>query len=77
MHHAIDLEYLQFLNIIRERKPRIKEIQTILSHYSRLKQNICSKLDATTIILCTHKTNVEECSNIMLQNNFQSQKYTN
>jgi hypothetical protein len=74
MHHAIDLEYLQFINIIRERKPTTKEIQTILSQCFRNKQNICPKMDATTIILCTHKKNVEEYTNIVLQNNFQSQK---
>jgi hypothetical protein len=77
MHHVIDIECFQFLNIIREKESTTKKIQTILSQCSRNKQNIHFKMDATTIILCTHKTNVEEYTNIMLQNNFQSQKYTN
>ncbi len=77
MHHAINLGYLQFLNIIREKKPTIKKIQTISSQCSRNKQNIRSKMDATTIIFCTHKTNVKEYTNVTLQNNFQSQKYAN
>jgi hypothetical protein len=33
MDHATNFEYLQFLNIIQERKPISKEIQTILSQF--------------------------------------------
>jgi hypothetical protein len=62
MNRDIDFEYLQFLNIIQERKPTTKEIQAILSQCY-----IYNEMDTTTTIFCTHKTYVEEYNNIMLQ----------
>jgi hypothetical protein len=45
MNHGTNFEYLQFLNIIQERKPKTKEIQTILSQCFLNKQNMYSKMD--------------------------------
>jgi hypothetical protein len=70
MNHGTYFEYLQFLNIIQERKPTIKEIQTILSQCFLNKQNIYSEMDITTTIFCIHNTYVEEYNNIMLQKQF-------
>jgi len=70
MNHGTYFEYLQFLNIIQERKPTIKEIQTILSQSFLNKQNIYSEMDITTTFFCIHKTYVEEYNNIMLQKQF-------
>jgi hypothetical protein len=60
MHHATNLEYLQFFNIIQERKSTTKKIQTILSQCFVNKQNLHFEIDAITTIICTHKIDVEE-----------------
>jgi hypothetical protein len=70
MNHGTNFEYLQFLNIIQERKPTTKEIQTILSQCFLNKQNTYFEMDTTMTIFCTHKTYVEEYNNIMLQKQF-------
>jgi hypothetical protein len=67
MNHGTNFEYLQFLNIIQERKSISKEIQTILSQCFLNKKYIYSEMDTTTTIFCTHKTYVEQYNNFMLQ----------
>jgi len=70
MNHGTNFEYLQFLNIIQERKPTTKEIQTILSQCFLNKIYIYFEMDTTTTIFCIHNTYVEKYNNMMLQKQF-------
>jgi hypothetical protein len=61
MCHVTSPKFLQFLNFLREYKPIIKKLQTILSQCFINKHNIHFEMDAiTTTISFTYKTNVEE-----------------
>jgi ATP-dependent exoDNAse (exonuclease V) alpha subunit len=70
MCHGTNLKYLQFLNIIQEKKPTIKEIQKVLSPCFLQIQEINFHIDRTTTILCTHKIDVEKYNTIFLQKHF-------
>jgi hypothetical protein len=76
MHHATDPKYLQFPNIIWEKKPTIKEIQKLFSPCCLQIQEIDFPIDRTTTILCTHKIDVEKYNTIDLQKKIQLQKFT-
>jgi hypothetical protein len=76
MHHATDPKYLQFPNIIWEKKPTIKEIQKLFSPCCLQIQEIDFPIDRTTTILCTHKVDVEKYNTIDLQKKIQLQKFT-
>jgi len=70
MRHATNPKYLQFFNIIWERKPTTKEIQKLFSPCFLQIQEIDFYIDRTTLILCTHKLDVEKYNTIVLQEHF-------
>ncbi len=53
MCHGTNPKYLQFLNIIQEKKPTTKEIQKVFSLCFLEIQEIDFHINRTTTILCT------------------------
>ncbi len=72
MRHASDPIYLNFLNIIRCRKPIQIEIDNVLLDCMILEDEILSNTNATTIILCIHQKDVNNYNNLVLEKLFLS-----
>ena len=63
--HASDPTYLQFLNIIRDRKPIESEIEATLSTCFVNELELTGHIHADTTILCSHRQDVMMCNDIV------------
>jgi hypothetical protein len=70
VRHSKDPEYLNFLNIIRRRRPTEEEIQRYLGDCFIPESDVLSSLDDTTTILCTYREDVDMYNNFMVSNIF-------
>jgi hypothetical protein len=72
MRHASDPIFLNFLNIIRCRKPTQIKFDNILLDCMILEDEILSNINATTTILCINQINVDNYNNLILEKLFSS-----
>jgi hypothetical protein len=71
MRHVTDPIFLQILNIICVKQATQIEINNVLSCCYISKVDTLSHVDCDTMILCSHRKNVDKYNNILIQKIFQ------
>jgi hypothetical protein len=67
MKHITDPILLQIFTMIRTKQPTQNEIDNVLSSYYISKTKLLSHIECNTIILCSHREDVNKYNDLLIQ----------